>query len=297
MHVGAVFPQTEIGGDREAVSAFATALEDAGFDLMLAYDHVLGVDPDDPDFEGPYDNNDPFHEPLTLFSFLAGVTDRLTLGTGIMILPQRQTALVAKQAAEVDVLTGGRLRLGVGVGWNAREYEALGVDFGARGGRIEEQVEVLRRLWTDDLVEFDGRFHRLPSVGINPLPVQQPIPLWMGGEAPAVLRRAGRLADGWLPPGHWRPLDRDIGEIEAKLGIIREAAEAAGRSMDDIRIVVRMTPEGDPERWIDRAREWREMGATHILADTVRMDLAVEDHIATVETFYETMVAGGLVDH
>lgn len=294
MHVGAVFPQTEIGGDREAISAFVTAVEETGFDLLLAYDHVLGADPDDPEFDGPYDNDDPFHEPLTLFSYLAGVTEDLTLVTGILILPQRQTALVAKQAAQIDVLTGGRLRLGVGVGWNAREYAALGRDFGTRGRRIEEQIDVLRRLWTDDVVEFDGRFHRLPAVGINPLPVQRPIPLWMGGEAPAVLRRAGRQADGWLPPGHWKRLDRELGEIEAKLETIREAATAAGRSMDEFRIVVRMAPEGDPERWVDRARAWRDLGATHILADTVRQGLEVDEHIERMETFYERMAAAGL---
>lgn len=294
MQLGAVFPQTEVGPDPGAIAAYASAVEAAGFDLLLAYDHVLGADPADPGFDGPYDNDDPFHEPLTLFSYLAAETETVTLASGILILPQRQTALVAKQAAQVDILSEGRLRLGVGVGWNEREYAALGQDFGTRGRRIEEQVEVLRRLWTDEVVAFDGRFHHLPDVGINPLPVQRPIPLWMGGEAEPVLRRVGRLADGWLPPGHWRPIDRDLSGVEAKLGSIREHARAAGRDVDELDVVARMTPEGEPDEWVARAREWRALGATHLAVDTVRMDLDVDDHIATVERFYERMAAAGL---
>lgn len=296
MQLGAVFPQTEIGADPAAIAAFATAVEDAGFDLLLAYDHVLGANPDDPAFDGPYDNDDPFHEPMTLYAYLAGFTETVRLATAILILPQRQTALVAKQAAQVDILSDGRFRLGVGVGWNDREYRALGKDFGTRGKRIEEQIDVLRRLWADDIVDFEGRYHDLPDVGINPRPQQGRIPLWMGGEADPVLSRVGRLADGWLPPGRWRPLDRELDAIQRKLSVIRRHATDAGRSMDELQIVARLMPEGDPEEWVDRAREWRDLGATHIAVDTVRMDLSVEEHIDTVTTFYGAMADAGLVD-
>lgn len=294
MQLGAVFPQTEIGGDPVGVATFARAVEDLGYEFLLAYDHVLGADPEDPTFEGNYDNADPFHEPLTLFSYLAGVTETLTLGTSILILPQRQTALVAKQAAEVDVLSGGRLVLGVGVGWNDREYEALGRDFLTRGRRIEEQTEVLRRLWRDDLVEFDGRWHSLPNVGINPRPVQQPVPIWMGGEADPVLDRVGRIADGWLPPGRWRAIDVSLAGVEGKLAAIREHASEAGRDPDDLDVVARLKPEGDPADWVERAREWRDLGATHLAVDAVRMDLSVEEHVRTAEAFHEAMVEAGI---
>lgn len=296
MKLGAVFPQTEFGSDPGAAAGFAKAVEDRGYDLLLAYDHVLGANPNDPAFDGPYDNDDPFHEPLALFAYLAGVTETLTLGTSILILPQRQTALVAKQAAEVDVLSEGRLRLGVGVGWNALEYEALGIDFDTRGRRIEEQLEVLRRLWTDHLVEFDGRWHHLPDVGINPRPVQRPVPVWMGGEAPPVLRRVGRLADGWLSPARWKPLGEPLDAVEDKLATIHDHAHEAGRDPDDLRIVARMNPDGDPSEWVERAREWRDLGATHLAVDTVGMDLSVEEHIETTEAFYEAMVDAGLAD-
>lgn len=294
MQLGAVFPQTEIGPDPSGIADFATAIENAGFDLILGYDHVLGVDPADPDFDGPYDNNDPFHEPFTLFGFLAGYTESVTLGTGILILPQRQTALVAKQAAEVDILSDGRLRLGVGVGWNEREYEALGMDFGNRGRRIEEQVEVLRRLWTEDAVSVDGRWHALDGVGINPLPVQQPIPVWMGGEAEPVLRRTGRLADAWLPPGHWKTLDKSLEPMAEKVETIRDHAIEAGRDPDELRIVPRIQPTGDSDAWVERAREWVDLGATHIVMDTVRMELSVEEHVRTAWRFYEAMIDGGI---
>ena len=294
MQLGAVFPQTEIGPDPSGIADFATAVENAGFDLLLAYDHVLGVDPDDPDFDGPYDNDDPFHEPFTLFGFLAGFTESITLGTGILILPQRQTALVAKQAAAADILSDGRFRLGVGVGWNDREYEALGVAFGNRGQRIEEQVEVLRRLWTEEVVEVDGRWHDLDGVGINPLPVQRPIPIWMGGEAEPVLRRTGRLAEAWLPPGHWKSPDKSLEPMAEKLETIRKHATDAGRDPDELRIVPRIQPVGDPEDWVERARTWEDLGATHLVMDTVRMELSVEDHIKMAWRFYEGMIEAGL---
>jgi len=294
MEFGAVFPQTEIDSNPGTAAEFARAVEARGYDLLLAYDHVLGADPDDPAFEGPYDNDDMFHEPLTLFAYLAGVTETLTLGTSVLVLPQRQAALVAKQAAEVDVLSEGRLRLGVGVGWNDLEYEALRTDFGTRGRRIEEQIEVLRRLWTEEVVAFDGDWHSLPDVGINPRPVQQPIPVWMGGDAPPVLRRVGRLADGWLPTGTAPGTALD--GVEAKLATVRESAREAGRDPDDLRVVPRIEPDEDPAAWVEHVREWRDLGATHVAVDTVGMDLSLGEHMEAATEFYEVMAEAGLAD-
>src|ERR1700722_1246682 len=199
MKIGAVFPQTEIGSDGGAVRAYVERVEQLGYSHLIVYDHVVGADPAvHQGWDGVYDVRSSFHEPLVLFGFLAGVCS-LELVTGILILPQRQTALVAKQAAEVDVLTGGKLRLGVGLGWNPVEYEALGKDFSNRGRRLEEQVELLRRLWTEESVTFDGTYEQVTGAGLAPLPVQRPIPIWFGAAAPASFRRAGRMADGWIP--------------------------------------------------------------------------------------------------
>src|SRR5687768_14762170 len=224
MRVGVVFPQTELGGDAGAARAYAEAVEGLGYRHLLVYDHVLGADPEvHKGWSGPYDVHTTFHEPFVFFGFLAAVTSALELVTGIIILPQRQTALVAKQAAEVDLLSGGRLRLGVGVGWNAVEYEALGKDFHDRGARSEEQIALLRALWTAPAITFDGRWERVVEAGLNPLPVQRPIPLWIGGYAEATLRRVGRLGDGWFP---WRePTDAMRAAVER----LRGYARAAGR--------------------------------------------------------------------
>jgi probable F420-dependent oxidoreductase len=194
--IGVVFPQTEIGRDPAVIRDYAQAVEAMGYTHILAFDSVVGANPDRPGgWTSQYDYRHAFHEPFVLFGFLAGVTRSIELVTGVVILPQRQTALVAKQAAEVDVLSGGRLRLGIGVGWNPVEFEALGEHIENRGKRVEEQLEVMRLLWTRELVTYQGQWHRVPDAGIRPLPVQQPIPVWMGGEAEAVLRRAARLAD------------------------------------------------------------------------------------------------------
>src|ERR687892_732444 len=202
MKLGVVFPQTEIGSDPAVIPDYAQAAEGAGYDHLLVFDHVLGGKVERFDKLGrrpPYTDESPFHEVFVLFGYLAACTQRLELVTGIVILPQRQTALVAKQAAAVDVLTGGRLRLGVGIGWNDVEYEALGEDFHNRGRRSAEQIELLRLLWTQEVVNFEGRYHKITYAGINPLPVQQPIPLWFGGGAPQVVKRLARLGDGWFP--------------------------------------------------------------------------------------------------
>src|SRR6201992_1056477 len=200
MQIGVVFPQTEIGPDAGAVRSYGQRVEELGFRHVLAYDHVVGADPAvHQDWPGPYDVHTTFHEPLVMFGYLAAVTTTLELVTGVVILPQRQTVLVAKQAAEVDLLSQGRLRLGVGVGWNTVEYEALGENFANRGKRSDEQVDLLRRLWTEQTVTYHGTYHRVTGAGLAPLPIQRPIPVWFGAASPRACRRAGRLGDGWFP--------------------------------------------------------------------------------------------------
>src|SRR5947207_13234197 len=207
MRIGVVFPQTEIGDDPIAIRDYAQAAEQLGYQHLLIYDHVLGASiANRPDWRGPYTSDTLFHEPFVLFGYLAGLTKRIELVTGVIVLPQRQTALVAKQAAEIDVLSGGRLRLGIGVGWNEVEYEALGQDFHTRGRRSVEQIAVLRALLTQEVVDFHGHWHHITHAGLNPQPVQRPIPIWFGvgsSQNPyppeAVLRRVARLADGWSP--------------------------------------------------------------------------------------------------
>jgi probable F420-dependent oxidoreductase len=266
LRYGAVFPQTEIGSDPLVIRDYAQAAEELGYAHILAYDHVLGANPDRPEgFRGPYTSESPFHEPFVLFSYMAGFTRQIEFAPGIIILPQRQTALVAKQAATLDVLSGGRLRLGVGLGWNKIEYIALGEDFHNRGRRIEEQVTLLRKLWTQPLVTFQGRWHNIPDAGINPLPVQRPIPIWFGGRADAALQRAARLGDGWMPnlptPEQTRP------SVEKLHGYLRQA----GREPAGFGIEPRLAyGSGDPGEWETLIRDWQALGATHLSLNTMR---------------------------
>jgi len=260
MQVGVVFPQTSIGADPGGVRAFAEAAAGLGFRHLLAYDHVLGADVSSRrEWPGPYTSEHQFHEILVLFGYLAAVAPELELVAGVLVLPQRQTALVAKQAAEVDILTGGRFRLGVGLGWNFVEFEALGEDFRNRGRRVEEQIEVLRRLWTEPAVTFEGRYHTIPAAGINPLPLQRPIPVWIGGSAQRAIRRAARIADGYFPQ---RPLDGDWARTMEQF---RAWAEEAGRDPATIGVEWRIDiSAGPPDAWSREAEEWRALGATHI---------------------------------
>jgi probable F420-dependent oxidoreductase len=280
MQIGVVFPQTEIGADHGGIRAYATAVEEAGFGHVLAYDHVLGADPAAyPGWSGPYNVADTFHEPLVLFAFLAGITG-LELVSGVLILPQRQTVLVAKQAAAVDILSGGRLRLGIGIGWNEVEYEALGRNFGDRGRRMDEQIELMRRLWTEPVVDFEGRDHIVRNAGIAPLPVQRPIPIWIGSRKdPRGLRRVGRLADGWIPlgvPGE---------ELEEARVVVRAAAEEAGRDPEALAIEGRIEyGDGDLDRMAATAQAWRDAGATHVAVNTMRAGLGGPDgHIEALQ--------------
>src|SRR5215472_14838399 len=243
MKIGVVFPQTEIGTDPAVVRDYAQAAESLGYDHLLIYDHVLGAHTASrPKWTGPYTAAHSFHEPFVVFGYVAACTNRIELVTGVIILPQRQTALVAKQAAAVDVLSGGRLRLGIGVGWNEVEFEALGEDFRTRGKRIDEQVDVMRRLWTTKLVTYDGRWHRVPDAGINPLPVQRPIPLWMGGDSDVVIRRAARLADGWITLPTFRPGPAGQETVERLHGLIREAGRDPAAFGIEARMALAKTP-------------------------------------------------------
>ena len=265
MKIGVVFPQTEFGNDPQAIKDYAQAVEEMGYGHVIAYDHVLGANPERPGgWRGVYTFESGFHEPFVLFGFMAAVTTRLEFCTGVIILPQRQTALVAKQAATLDVLSGGRLRLGVGLGWNSVEYEALGQDFHNRGQRIEEQVGVLRELWSKPLVEFAGKWHTIPDAGLNPLPVQRPIPVWFGGTAAAALRRAGRLGDGWLVN------TRMPADALPAFEIVRKALADAQRPVEGFGINARLSyGDGNPDTWQQTMDQWAAMGVTHLSLNTM----------------------------
>ena len=279
MRVGVVFPQTEIGADVGAVRAYVQRVEELGYRHVLAYDHVLGADPAvHTGWRGPYDLATTFHEPFVLFGYIAGLTS-LELVTGIIILPQRQTALVAKQAAEVDLLTHGRFRLGVGLGWNAVEYEALGQDFSTRGRRAEEQVELLRLLWTEPSVTFRGRYDRVTGAGLAPLPVQRPIPVWFGAQSERAYRRVGRLADGWFPQVPPGP------KLDQARSVVEQAAAEAGRDPARLGMEGRVSWRDDPGKLAEHAATWRQAGATHLSVNTMGAGLrTVDDHLRVLET-------------
>ncbi len=293
MRLGVIFPQTEIGTDPIAVRDFAQGVEALGYDHLLAYDHVLGANIANRAGWLGYTMDDMFHEPFVLFGYLAGFTRRLEFVTGILILPQRQTALVAKQAAELDVLSGGRLRFGVGNGWNSVEYEALGMDFHTRGKRMEEQIQVLRALWTQESVSFHGRWHRITDVGIRPLPIQRPIPLWMGGESDAVIGRVARLADGWFPGG---TLANERTRMPARsredqVARLRGYLQAAGRDPASVGLEGRVAVgRGDPDEWRRDVAKWRSLGATHLSVSTMRAGLGTpQAHIDAARRFLEAV--------
>jgi probable F420-dependent oxidoreductase len=288
---GVVFPQTEIGPDPAAIRDYVQAAEDLGYSHLIVYDHVLGADAQAHlDWQGGYTSKDMFHEPFVLFGYLAAITTNLELVTAVLILGQRQTALVAKQAAEVDILTGGRLRLGIGVGWNAVEYEALDQNFHDRGRRSEEQIGLLRSLWTEEVVNFHGRWHHVTHAGINPLPVQRPIPIWIGAggrnnpvPTDRVLRRVARVSDGWFP--QFAPDSTG----QAAVAKVEELAKAAGREPSEIGMEARINlSDGDPEYWQERAAAWQTLGASHLSVNTMRAGLKTpQDHINAIQQFKE----------
>lgn len=293
MKIGVTLPQTEMTTDPIAIRDFAQAVEELGYDHIQSLDHVLGANAANrPGWQGPYDHNDLIHEPFVLFGYLAGVTQTVELVTAVIILPQRQTALVAKQAAEIDVLSGGRLRLGIGTGWNDVEYEALGENFRDRGRRSEEQIEVMRALWTQRLVTYAGRWHTITDAGIHPLPVQRPIPIWFGGGADPVLRRIARIGDGWFP--QFRPDESG----RAILGRLHTYIREAGRDPADIGVGGSVTTAGrSTEEWIEDAIAWRDLGATHLSFSTRGAGLSFpEGHIDTVKRFREAVDGHGFVE-
>lgn len=281
MQIGVIYPQTEYGNDPVAIREYAQNAEALGYSHIVAYDHVLGANPDRPGgWTGPYTYQTPFHEVFTLFSFMAAVTNRIGLATGILILPQRETALVAKQAATVDILSGGRFRLGVGVGWNEVEYIALNQNFKTRGKRMEEQVPLLRRLWNEPLITYQSESHHIPDAGIEPRP-SRTIPIWFGGHADVVLKRVATIGDGWFPNY------RSAADAEASLAAIDAYAAEAGRNRADIGIEARATyGKGDPERWHRHIEEWRTAGASHITLNTMGLGFTTpQAHLDAIAHF------------
>lgn len=297
MRIGASFPTVDFQGDSEAIRHWAESVEVMGFDHLVAIEHVVA-------FNGLLyrlaggsllDVNRRFDEPFVLFGFLAAVTRRVELVTGVLVLPQRQTVLVAKQAAEVDVLSGGRLRLGIGVGGVTEEYAALDQSFNNRGRRSEEQIAVLRALWTEQPTSFSGRWHRLQQAGINPLPVQRPIPIWMGGHADAALRRVGRLADGWIPLVGTQSA---IEQLRTRWQVIQEAAREAGRDPASIGfdafVAFKAIPEG---AWPEFARALQDLGVTHLTLATGSLGgQSLDEHLATLNHIRDELIAAGVVD-
>lgn len=278
--IGAVLPQNELPADPAAVRRYLTHLDREGYADVIAYDHVLGADASSrPGWGGSYDADDPFLEVLTAFAWAAGFTERLELVTGVLVLPQRQTALVAKQAATIDLLAAGRMRLGVGIGWNRVEYEALGEPFGNRGRRFEEQIAVLRSLWTERIVDIDGEWHRIDRAGILPRPVQRPIPIWIGASAEVAIRRAARVADGFFPQGG--PGDR----METMLGWLYDELDREGRDRADFGIEPRIAvSSGDECEWRRQAAWWREHGATRLaLVTSGGGYVTLDEHVAALD--------------
>jgi probable F420-dependent oxidoreductase len=281
VQLGASFPLFEIGTDPGPIKAFLQATDDLGFDYLTNIDHVLGVDKEShpgydpiPGFPAHYFLYNPFHEMFTLFGFAAAVTERIKLFSTILLLAQRQTGLVAKQAAEIDILSKGRLILGVGVGHTDIEFKGLDVDFHTRGQRIEEQIEVLRMLWTQDVVHFKGRFHDLDGVGINPLPVQRPIPIWIGGWKEPVLRRAARMADGLCFPM------RPIPELKQMVADARRDPEAFGFMSG-----VHVARDGKVDEAVTAADAQIASGVTHITVSTEGQGFTVDEHIDALTSF------------
>jgi probable F420-dependent oxidoreductase len=271
LQIGVVYPQTELRGDPGAVRRIGKGAEDLGFDHLLAYDHVLGAvhAGRTPPLTGPYTEHDPFHDPLVMFAHLAGITERLRFATGVLVLPQRQTALVARQAADVDLLSGGRLRLGIGVGWNHVEYEALGQDFRTRGARQEEQIGLLRRLFTEPFVDFAGRFDRVDRAALVPRPAR-PIPIWLGGSGEAAIERAARLADGFIFfGGGGRAIDA--------WKRLRDRVSRLGRPAEDFGADYVALPGGGVDGLTAEVDAWREAGGTHVSVVTMGLGLDSAD--------------------
>ena len=282
MRIGVIYPHFEFGSDPAAIKDYAQTVEGLGYAHIGADDHIIGPNPDRPGgWRGWVTYRTEFFEPFVLFSFMAGVTRKVEFETCVLLLPQRQTVLVAKQAAGLDLLSGGRLRLGIGNGWNEIEYIALGEDIHTRGRRIEEQITVLRKLWTQPLVDWKGQWHTIPDAGISPLPVQRPIPIWFGGQSDIVIRRAARLGDGWMP------LYNTPAEARAGLDLLDQELEKAGRSRQGFGLEARIAyAHGDSDQWVQLLEGWRAVGATHISLVATGCGLKTPtEHIKAVKKF------------
>ena len=284
MKFGVVFPQTEIGTNPNDIAAFARAAEEMGYDHILTYDHVLGADTTNrPDWKGVYTSEDMFHEPFVLFSYLAAICKRIEFVTGILILPQRQTALVAKQAACLDILSRGRLRLGIGIGWNAVEYEALGENFRNRGRRSAEQIDVLRRLWAEPIITYEGQWHKITEAGLNPLPRNRTIPIWLGGVAPQVISRVAKLGDGWFP--FYNP------DIETQIQEMQTQARAYDRDPNSIGIECVLRANQSKQDAIDRIKHCQDIGVTHISVVTMSQGYdTVQEHIDSISRYMHEII-------
>ena len=281
MEIGAVFPHNEIGTDPQAIKDYAQGVEELGATHLLIYDHVLGADRDRPGgFEGPYDKDVAFHEPFTTFAFIAAVTKKLDMITTVMILPQRQTVLVAKQAAELAILSNNRFKLGIGVGWNAVEYTGLNENFKNRGKRQEEQVELMRLLWESEVLEYKGDYHHIDKASINPRPSKS-VPIWFGGGAPQLIERCADLGDGWIPL---------MGPNEAArktLAAIKEKRESKGLDWDNFGVQAQAQyAGGDAERWNKHAEKWRNLGASHLAIATHNAEPTnVDGHLGRIKEY------------
>ncbi len=282
MRFGVVYPHFEFGSDPAAIQAYAQTAENLGYRHIGADDHVIGPNPDRPGgWNGWVTYQTAFFEPFVLFSFMAAVTQAIEFVTCVLLLPQRQTVLVAKQAAGLDLLSHGRLRLGIGNGWNYIEYQSLNEDFHTRGRRMDEQIHVLRRLWTESLVDFTGKWHAIPDAGINPLPIQRPIPIWFGGQSEAMIRRVARIGNGWMP------LYAEPGEARPGIELLENELAKVGRSRSEIGFEARVHyGKGDPDEWRRLINGWRDLGATHISLITTNCGLSTPgEHLAAMQRF------------
>ena len=288
MELAVQYPADALGSDPEVLRGFAQTAEQAGYARLVFAEHVLGADPDRPGgWDGPYTYRNHWPEPMTTFGFLAAVTERIEMMTGVLVLPQRQTVLVAKQAAQVDVMSKGRIVLGVGTGWNAVEYHGLGQDFATRGRRLEEQIGLMRQLWKEQVLTFEGEFDQVDRAGLNPLPTRGDIPIWMGGKGPRILDRIGRIGDGWFPL-LLRPTETAEG-----MARIREAASAAGRDPDALGLMCMVTETGNLEKQVEMAGRYRDVGATHLVL-SVQSDPSLQtldQHVSRFTRFAEAVRA------
>ena len=290
MRYGVFFPTAKIGNDPATLKRFATGVEGQGYEYIAAPDHVVQAGkPIEEGWRAQYTRDFPHHEPLLLFSFMAAATERIRFQTAVLILAQRQAVLVAKQAAQLDVLSGGRAELGIGIGWNELEFTALEQSFRNRGRRVEEQIDVLRRLWTEELVTFKGQWHQIEEAGLAPMPVQRPIPLWIGAFEARAVNRAGRLADGWLVNPRLGPGDEETSRL---IHIYHQGAAEAGRDPANLGLgaTVHLGDRG-ANAWVDEVGAWRERGATQITARTSTSDYAaLEQHLDAFAAFQEAVV-------